>query len=186
MNHRSVLNGTPLDDRFTNVAREARELGYDPVLFGYTDSSTDPRGLAADDPRLRTYEGVLPGFSEGLVMTEDYAPWLEWLEGLGYPRPDRPHGIYDADPGYDSTGRGETWAPTTFPAEHSATAFLTDAVLEWLDHADPGWFVHLSYIRPHPPFRCPVEYHDRYDPGAVAGPPTMTTRSASGGRRTTG
>lgn len=45
-NHRSVTNGTPLDARFTNLALEARAAGYAPVLFGYTDTSTDPRGLA--------------------------------------------------------------------------------------------------------------------------------------------
>ena len=37
MNHRSVRNGTPLDARFTNLALEARKLGYDPGLIGYTD-----------------------------------------------------------------------------------------------------------------------------------------------------
>ncbi len=62
MNHRSVLNGTPLDARHTNVALVARGLGYEPALFGYTDSSVDPRTVAPDDPRLRSYEGVLPGF----------------------------------------------------------------------------------------------------------------------------
>ncbi len=54
-NHRSVLNGTPLDDRFTNVALEARRAGYDPTLFGYTDTSPDPRGLP-----LRTTPGSAP------------------------------------------------------------------------------------------------------------------------------
>ena len=42
-NHRSGRNGTPLDDRFTNVALEARKAGFDPTLFGYTDTSIDPR-----------------------------------------------------------------------------------------------------------------------------------------------
>ena len=63
MNHRVVDNGTPLDDRFDNLARLARTAGYDPVLFGYTDTTVDPRTVTdPDDPRLRTYEGVLPGF----------------------------------------------------------------------------------------------------------------------------
>ena len=62
-NHRSVLNGTPLDARFTNLALEARRAGYDPVLFGYTDTSVDPRTVPAGDPRTFTYEGVLPGFT---------------------------------------------------------------------------------------------------------------------------
>src|SRR5437870_5011934 len=41
-NHRSVRNGVPLDDRFANLAREARAAGYDPMLFGYTDTAVDP------------------------------------------------------------------------------------------------------------------------------------------------
>jgi len=43
-NHRSGTNGTPLDARHTNWAKEAVARGYDPVLFGYTDTSQDPRG----------------------------------------------------------------------------------------------------------------------------------------------
>ena len=42
-NHRSVVNGTPLDLRHTNVALEARKAGYEPALFGYSDVSADPR-----------------------------------------------------------------------------------------------------------------------------------------------
>src|SRR6266576_2330276 len=33
MNHRSVLNGTPLDARHTNVALMARDLGFEPVGY---------------------------------------------------------------------------------------------------------------------------------------------------------
>ena len=84
MNHRSVLNGTPLDSRFTNIALEARSRGYDPVLFGYTDASPDPRVLAADDPRLLTYEGVLPGFRAVVDLNEQLEPWGAWLRTLGY------------------------------------------------------------------------------------------------------
>src|SRR5215831_12182500 len=46
--NRSVRNGTPLDARLSNVALEARAAGYDPVLFGYTDASVDPRTVAGD------------------------------------------------------------------------------------------------------------------------------------------
>ena len=48
--NRSLLNGTPLDARFTNVALIARAMGYDPVLFGYTDTSVDPRTVPAATP----------------------------------------------------------------------------------------------------------------------------------------
>ncbi len=60
-NHRSVLNGTPLDARHTNVALEARKAGYKPARFGYTDVSPDPRQYAPGDYVLGSYEGVLPG-----------------------------------------------------------------------------------------------------------------------------
>ena len=57
MNHRVGRNGTPLDQRHTNLAKEVRKLGFDPVLFGYTDTSADPRGRDPGDAALRTYEG---------------------------------------------------------------------------------------------------------------------------------
>lgn len=165
MNHRSGLNGTPLDDRFTNIAREARVLGYDPVLFGYTDTSLDPRTIAdPDDPRLRTYEGVLPGFTEGLTMPEPFQPWLDFLRAQGHEFGDHVEAAFDPDPAFDATGHGSAWAPAIFPAEHSISAFLTDTMLQHLDQADDGWFVHASYLRPHPPWRATREYFDRYDP----------------------
>jgi len=67
MIHRSVNNGTPLNNRFTNIAREVRKLGYDPTLFGYTDTSADPREFHQEDPLLTTYEGMIPGMSSGVT-----------------------------------------------------------------------------------------------------------------------
>jgi arylsulfatase A-like enzyme len=66
MNHRVVANGTPLDARFDSVAKAARRSGYAPTLFGYTDQAIDPRVTSGpDDPRLQSYEEVLPGFDVG-------------------------------------------------------------------------------------------------------------------------
>jgi len=48
-NHRSLINGTPLDARHTNVALEARKYGYRPALLGYTDISLDPRSQDTSD-----------------------------------------------------------------------------------------------------------------------------------------
>src|SRR5215831_5009485 len=85
MNHRSATNGTPLDARHTNVALEARKLGYRPALFGYTDTSIDPRTVPADDERLRHYEGVLPGFDPVCHLPEgDPDLWLAYLVEQGY------------------------------------------------------------------------------------------------------
>src|SRR5271169_5208953 len=86
-NHRSAINGTPLAARHTNWALEAARAGYDPVLLGYTDTSQDPTGLAADDPRLFTYEGVLPGVRPLVVLGERPQPWTDWLNVRGYETP---------------------------------------------------------------------------------------------------
>src|SRR3954469_6799330 len=112
MNHRSVTNGTPLDARFTNVALEAGGLGYDPVLFGYTDTSVDPRTVEPDDPRLRTYEGVLPGFRPVVDFPfEPLTPWIGYLRELGYPVPDEAQKIFRADRSFPGAAdHGTTWA----------------------------------------------------------------------------
>ncbi|MGI8757630.1 MAG: sulfatase-like hydrolase/transferase, partial [Acidimicrobiales bacterium] len=174
MHHRSVANGTPLDDRFTNVAREARAVGYDPTLFGYTDTSVDPRTVTdPDDPRLRDYEGVLPGFTPEVVLTgRRMEPWLAWLGRRGIDVPADPSELFEPIAGYPGADdHAASWAPSRFPASCTETAFLTGSVLEWLDRRDDAkpWFAHVSYIRPHPPYRAPEGYHDRYDPDD--GPP---------------
>jgi arylsulfatase A-like enzyme len=100
MNHRSLRNGTPLDARHTNVALEARKAGYDPTLFGYTDTSPDPRRYPAGDPVLTTYEGVLPGMSVGLQLPDHMAAWIADLRARGYPLPGGRRDVYKPRHGY--------------------------------------------------------------------------------------
>jgi arylsulfatase A-like enzyme len=166
-NHRSALNGTPLDARFTNIALEARSIGYDPVLFGYTDTSVDPRTVPPGDPRLRSYEGVLPGFrpivndpENGTVGRE----WVRWLAERGREIPSDPKRLFDPDLSYPgASDHPSSWAPALFSREETETAFLTDKLLAYLEeHGDSPFFVHASYIRPHPPYRNPAGYHDLY------------------------
>jgi arylsulfatase A-like enzyme len=165
-NHRSVRNGIPLDDRHTNLARELRKAGYDPVLFGYTDTAVDPRVYPRGDLALNTYEGVLPGFTPGLVLSMRLEPWLADLASKGYAIPAKPKDIWL--PRDDSgAGRGPTFAPPRYKAEDSETRFLTDAALAHLAGSDPGWFLHLSYLRPHPPFIAPEPYNALYEPAGV-------------------
>ena len=172
MNHRSATNGTPLDARFTNVALEARALGYDPALFGYTDTSIDPRTVAPDDPRLRSYEGVLPGFTAECHLPEgDPQPWLDWLTAHGYDLGSDWRAFVDR-PTSDEPG-----APTQYAAEHSQTKFLTDRVIDYVrDRASTRWFAHVSYLRPHPPFLAPEPYNAMYDPADVPVPVRAASR----------
>ena len=170
MNHRSVNNGVPLDAGLDNLAHLARRAGYEPTLFGYTDTSVDPRLVTdPDDPRLRDYEGVLPGFAVELLLTGEHKdPWLRWLAARGVEVPADPDDLYAPAPGFPGAADHEDlWAPSHLRPEDTETAFLTERLIAWLDRRDGGPFLaHASYLRPHPPYRAPLGYHDRYDPDA--------------------
>ncbi len=158
MNNRVVANGTPLDDRFDNVARAAYRAGYDPMLFGYTDQSVDPRVTTGpDDPRLESYEGVLPGFGLGQFSSPGHpTAWLAFLRAKG-------HVVTD-------DWREAAGSEPDRPAEHSMTAWLTDCFLDWLPQQSGPWFAHLSHLRPHEPFAAAGDYARAYDPADCAAP----------------
>lgn len=161
-NHRVVANGTPLDDRFDNLARMGVRAGYRPTLFGYTDQSVDPRQTSGPhDPRLAHYEGVLPGFEVGLELTgADSRPWMAWLRTLG-------HTVSDE---LDEALMGEP----DRPAEHSMAAFLTNQLLDWIPRQEGPWFAHLSQFRPHPPYAAAGHFSTLYDPAQIAPPITAS------------
>jgi arylsulfatase A-like enzyme len=174
MNHRSVLNGTPLDARHDNVALMARRLGYEPALFGYTDTSVDPRTVPAGDPRLSRYEGVLPGFDPVCHLPEgEPLAWLDWMRGAGVDVPDQWR------PFVDQPATGTKWR-TQYEAEHSQTRFLTERFTEWAGGRSGGWFAHISFLRPHPPFLAPAPYDTMFDPASVPAPVRATTRAEEG------
>jgi len=149
MNNRVVMNGSPLDDKFDNIARAASRAGYDPVLFGYTDQAIDPRTVPDDDPRLLTYEGVLPGFRCELDLTQGREPWVEWVRSKGFEIPDDPEEGLETE--------------SLRPAEVGISAFLTERFLEWFPAQDGPWFAHLSHLRPHPPFAAAGEWATAVD-----------------------
>ena len=175
MNHRSVRNGTPLDARFTNLALEASTAGFAPGLIGYTDTSVDPRRYHPKDPALTNYAGVLPGFTQlvpGSEVGEAGAePWLSHLAAKGYEVPGRAGEIYEPVPNYPGAGaRGPTYSPPIYRAEDSETAFMIDQAMAAIArHAGRPWFLHLSLLRPHPPFIAPEPYNDLYHPDQVSG-----------------
>lgn len=153
MNNRVVFNGSPLDDRFDNIARAARRAGYAPALFGYTDQAIDPRTVAPDDPRLFTYEGVLPGFDCILDLTDQRLPWANWVRENGLEIPTDPDEALATE--------------SQRPAEFGVSAFLTDEFLDWHGQQSEPWFAHVSHLRPHPPFNAAGHWADAYDPADV-------------------
>lgn len=164
-NHRSIRNGTPLAAHRPALGLELRALGIEPLLFGYSDTSADPTGLAAADPDRATYEGVAPGFRELVEMRfESCLEWRGYLRRRGYALPDsladlyRPVGPRLSD-------------PALYRAEDSDTAYLTDATLEALEgRRGRPWFAHVTYIRPHPPLVAPAPWNRLVDPAEVPPP----------------
>ena len=104
MNHRSVGNGTPLDARWPTLATLAREAGYDPVLFGHTDTTVDPRtirGRRSTTAHLRRRAARLPHRRAAPGSAE---AWLDWLRARGQPTP------ATVDELYAQAGAGHTGA----------------------------------------------------------------------------
>ena len=171
-NHRCVVNGAPLDDRFTNWAREVAAAGYSPSLFGYTDSAIDPRGLDADDPRLLHYSEPLPGIA-GYTPMRDEVPveWCEYLQRKGYPPVDRPWSYYERkQDGVDWGEGGDEVLPLAISAEDHETHYMVDRCIDWIAQQDEPWITHLSLLRPHPPFAAPKPYNSRHDPRDMPAP----------------
>lgn len=161
LNHRSLLNGTPLDARHTNVALEARKAGYEPALFGFTDISLDPRHYKIENG----YGGILPGMDSVCYLDSSSGSWLPRLKEKGYEVP-IDHSLMFAPrknyPGAEN--KGKTFAPAVYAADDSNTAFLVDEAIDHLSaRGDSPWFLHISFLSPHPPLVVPEPYHDMYD-----------------------
>lgn len=187
MNHRVTGNGAPLADDLPMLPRLLRDAGYRPTLFGYTDTTIDPRDLDPDDPRRTEWEQPMSGFEVGVHLDEGLAPWLAWLAERGYEVPgegEDPEGIYEPADVPVPVGRGSTWRPSVYAAEHTESAFITEATLDWLradDRAQEPWCAHVSYLRPHPPWVAPTPYNDMFDPADVPPPvrrPTAADEAA--------
>ncbi len=177
MNHRSVRNGTPLADHIPNIARELRKSGFNPMLFGYSDTSIDPRTRHPKDPDLKSEERVLPGLTEMLEMRFGEAyPWRAHLKAKGYTLPDYAHFYDSISPDGSRPARPDD--PPFYRAEDSDTAFMTDAVLRDLSvRVDQDWFALVTYLRPHPPLVAPAPYNTLVDPATLPLPERMQTRA---------
>lgn len=183
--HRIVINGNPLDARFTTWAKELRAAGRDPVLFGYTDTALDPRTLPPGDPGLTTYESVLPGLRRLADCNDEHETmedWANWLTAKGYDVPEHrarlrrdtvpttPAGA-EAEGGDCPASKEAPPEPLQLPAELSDTAFLVGEARDYIQGCgDQEWTVHLSLFRPHTPHVAPAPYNAMYWPDVLSLP----------------
>jgi len=174
MNHRSIRNGTPLSSQHQTVGTHLRSAGYEPLLFGYTDTSADPSGKHFNDPDLKNYEGLAPGFDEIVRLRfEKPSSWLGYLKSQGYELPENYWDLYRADLSMDTATElnphgSPIRSPALYHAQDSDTAFLTDRTIEELSARESHpWFSLLTYIRPHPPFVAPAPYHCLIEPESI-------------------
>jgi len=171
-NHRVAMNGTPLDRRHTNWALEARKMGYDPALIGYTDQTPDPRDCEPGDPRLSTYEGILPGLNAIAPFSgDDPGRWADELQRKGYALPDRRFAMMMRESGPDFEHGAPHPKPWTVRAEHNDTTWFVDEAIDYVSakRAEP-WILHLSLLRPHPPWIASEPWNRRYDPESLPPP----------------
>ena len=166
MTNRVVRNGTPLDRRHQTLAEAVRALGYDPTLFGYTDTGTDPRTTTPGDPWLTTYEGILPGMSVRVAVPEYPAAWLSWLASRGHDIGRCWQEIY-----LPRQGAPQLWGVgPKFSAEETQAAFLTGEFERWVSEQRGAWFAHLSFLSPHPPFVTPEPFATLHHPDEMEAP----------------
>ena len=176
MNHRSVRNGAPLRHDIPNLPSELSKSGYQPLLYGYTDTSLDPRVHAPDDPALTTYEYVMPGFLERLEMrSKQSKAWLSHLSARGYAFENHDD-LYS--PVASDSAHPKITDPALYESKDSDTAFLTNAYLaDTTPRKNSNWFSHLTYLRPHPPLVAPAPYNKLYDPQKLPLPHRLNSQT---------
>ena len=163
--HRSVRNGAPLDKRFTNIAKEVKKAGYDPKLFGYTDTTWDPRCLNDEDKKKYTYESPMEGFDPVCHLPEgNPVLWANFLTSQGYDIKN-PKDLYTREKPKD--GEGYVFKAWDIPTEHSDTTFLANEVIENLENTTSSFFYHVSFLRPHPPMFVSEPWHSLIDPDDI-------------------
>ena len=163
--HRSVTNGAPLDKRFTNIAKEARKIGYDPKLYGYTDTSWDPRYLDPEDEKNFTYESPMEGFDSVCHLPQgNPVTWANYLNKNGFKIKDAKDLYQDRKP---EKGIGFIHKPFDIPTEHSDSSFLTNGLIEDLKSTNDPFFIHISFLKPHPPMYISEPWHSLINPDDI-------------------
>lgn len=173
--HRVIKNRTPLAARHKTIANYLRDFGYAPTLFGYTDTTLDPREFSEGDPRRGPGYQPLPGFDVGCHQPDNNPhEWLAHLRTKGVPFTDHVD-VYEADRSRENATGGAAGYPAKYDASDSDTAYLTDRLMSWQREQSDGWCAALCYLRPHNPTIAPEPYNSLVDPAELDAPIRAST-----------
>lgn len=178
VSHRVTWNRvpTPVDELLLGHHLEA--AGRRLSLLGKTHFVPDRAGLRAaglqPDPERRWLfdeGGFFPVERyDGHVEPEPGSPYRAYLKARGYPgeTPWTDHVIGSDGPG-GTLASGWLLRNAALPARvaeaDSETAYLTTRAIEFIEsQGDAPWALHLSYIKPHWPFKAPAPYHAMFGP----------------------
>ncbi len=173
--HHQYCNGTPTKPAKTNLALQMRKNGVWPVLMGYTDQAPEYDSTrTASDPAYRNISGLMDGFDQLFQLDDNYYLWNAILKQNGY-------GVNGDElanflPCEKSVARHPNWFyarhPAKYPKHLSMSAVLTDRAVDFLraHHVKDPFFLHVTYLPPHPPYIAPQPYNSMYRAGDMPKP----------------
>jgi len=130
--------------------------------------------LEKNDPRLFTYESPMYGFDQVCHLPEGNPElWANHLKLHGY-KVKKSNELYNSR--HAKKGEGFVYKAWEIPTEHSDTSFLADRAVADLQNATEPFFMHISFLKPHPPFVVSEPWHSLIDPDSLEPPITHGTK----------
>ena len=187
VSHRVTWNRVPLPLDELSLGHYLAGAGMPLHLLGKTHFVPDTAGAERLGYRMDAAAAAMfrsGGFTEverydGHVEPASDSPYRQYLLDRGYDS-DRPWSdfVIGSEGSDGSFASGWLLRNATLPArvraEDSETAYLTTRALEFIGAmGDQPWALHLSYIKPHWPFKAPAPYHAMYA-AADAVPPVRS------------
>ncbi|MFM8766544.1 MAG: sulfatase-like hydrolase/transferase [Rubrivivax sp.] len=177
VSHRVTWNRVPLPIDEMSLGDYLAPAGLECALLGKTHvvphrAALQERGLQLDDAAARTrfLEGgftPVERYDGHFEMAAD-SPYRAYLLSRGYAseRPWTDHVIGSLGPdGQEANGwlLRHAGLPARVREEDSETAYLTTRAIDHIrGRGEQPWVLHLSYIKPHWPYKAPAPYHAMY------------------------